>query len=270
MGMQMEALAGHPAIRSYPGLSYEYIPLGVPSDAAGGVGAAFAFLMGVRYRDQSGHGVEVEAATTENFVPLLGEFLMDYTMNGRVPTQMGNDHFWLAPHNVYTCRGTDRWVTIACRTDEEWRRLAEIMHRPELAEDERFATMEARYAHRGELDPLITEWTSTLEPRWIFHRLQRDGIPAGVVYPEAEVFEDRHLRERGFFLTVTHPEAGTHEYAGPAWLASHTPREIWRHAPRLGEDNEYVYRELLGFSDEEYRHFEELGHIGMDYDPSVL
>ena len=269
MGMHMEAFAGHPAIRTYSDLSYEYIPLGVPSDAAGGMGAALAFMMGLRYRDLTGRGVQVESATAENFVPFLGEFVMDYTMNGRLWPQMGNDHFWMAPHNVYPCRGEDRWVTIACRDDLEWRRVCEMLHRPELADDPRFALQQDRYANRREIDRIIAEWTRPRDAFWVMHRAQQLGIPAGVVMTEADIFENPQLLEREFFQEVTHPEAGTHKHVRGAWQASNTPLPTARHAPRLGEDNEYVYRDLLGFSPGEYQHFEELGHIGMDFDASV-
>ena len=268
-GHHMEALAGHPAIRSYPELSYEYAPTGVPSDAASGVGSAYAFLMGLRYRDRTGKGLQVELATAENFVPLLGEFVMDYTMNGRVWEKMGNDHFWLAPHNVYPAHGDDRWVTIAVRNEDEWRRLCEAMRREDLVDDPRFRDMASRHANRRELDAIIAEWTSIRDARWLMQRLQYEGVPAGAVMDDADAYEDRHHEARGFFQTVPTPEAGTHRQVGRAWKASATPEPPARHAPLLGEDNEYVYRELLGFSDAEYRRFEELGHIGTEYGPSV-
>ena len=268
-GNHMEALTGHPAIRSYPELSYEYAPTGVPSDAASGVGSAYAFLMGLRYRERTGKGLMVELATAENFVPLLGDFVMDYTMNGRLWEKMGNDHFWLAPHNVYPAHGLDKWVAIAVRNEEEWQRLCTAMRREDLADDPRFRDMASRHANRGELDAIIAEWTSVRDARWVMQRLQYEGIPAGAVMDDADAYEDRHHDERGFFQTISTPEAGMHRYVGRAWKASATPEPPARHAPLLGEHNEYVYRELLGFSDAEYRRFEELGHIGTEYDPSV-
>ena len=269
MGMHMEAFSGHPAIRSYPGLSLEYIPLGVPSDAAGGAGAAFSFSMGLRYRDRTGRGLLIEQATTENFVPLIGEFVLDYSMNGRIWDQMGNNDVWMAPHNAYPCQGLDRWVAIAVRSEEEWRRLCESMRREDLVDDPRFADMAARLANRAELDAIVTEWTSPRDRYWIMHRLQRVGVPAAPVMTEADAYEDRHHEARGFFREVPHPETDTYRQVGRAWRAGATLDPQPRHAPLLGQDNEYVYKELLGFSDAEYRRFEELGHIGDDYDPSV-
>ena len=268
-GHHMEALAGHPAIRSYPQLSLEYAPLGVPSDAASGIGSAFAFLMGLRQRERTGRGLMVELATAENFVPLIGEFVMDYTMNGRLWERMGNDHASLAPHNVYRCRGHDRWVTIAVRSDDEWRALCTAMARDDLARDARFATMASRHAHRHDLDPLIVEWTAERDAYWVMNRLQRAGVPAGVVQTEADALEDRQLASTGFWQEIAHPEAGTHRHVGPLWRASATPYQPARPAPLLGEHNAYVYRDLLGFSEAEYRRFEAAGHIGTEYDAGI-
>ena len=269
-GNHMEALAGHPVVRAYPNLSLEHAVSDVPSDSASGIGSAFAFLMGLRQRERTGKGLLIELATAENFVPLMGEFVMDYTMNGRVWEQMANEHWWLAPHNVYRCRGEDRWVTIAIRSEEEWRALCEVMRREELLEDPRFTNNDSRHAHRHELDAIIGEWTAVRDPHWIMHRLQQAQVPAGAVMDERDAYEDRQHAARGLWQEIVHPEAGTQLHLGRLWQASKTPRRPARHAPLLGQDNEYVYRQLLGFSDQEYRRFEDEGHIGLEYDPAIL
>ena len=201
---------------------------------------------------------------------MLGEFVMDYTMNGRLWEQMGNDHWWLAPHNVYRCHGEDRWVTIAVRDAREWRALCEAMQRPELAADPRFAEMASRHEHRRELDALIGQWTAARTPHWVMTRLQRAGVPAGVVMTEADAYEDRHLEQRGFFQTIDSAELGwPMRHVGRAWRASRTPSRPARPLPSLGQDNEYVYRELLGMSEEEYRRLAASGQIGTEYDTSI-
>src|ERR671924_396069 len=92
---------------------------------------------------------------------------------------------------------------------------------------------------------LIAAWTRQHQPWEIMERLQRAGIAAGPVMREPDLFTDPHLHARGFFRVVTHPEAGTHVYPGIMWQMSKTPATIRRPPVRLGEDNEYVYRELL-------------------------
>ncbi len=269
-GNHMEAISGHPLIRTYPDLSPEYAPAGVPSDAASGIGATLAFLMGKRYLKRTGKGLLIEAPTAENFVPLLGEFVMDYSMNDRVWTQMGNNHFYLAPHNVYRTQGEDQWVTIACWSEEQWKALCEAIRRPELVDDPRFCDNESRYENRAELDAIIGAWTADKHASWIMDRLQTDGVPSGVVMNERDATEDRHLEHRGFFQQVTHPEAGTHKVPMTPFKSMNNPDTgPRRHSPRLGEDNEYIYKSVLGYSDEEYAEFDKKGHIGMDYDPSI-
>ena len=86
---------------------------------------------------------------------------------------------------------------------------------------------------------------------------------------EKDCYSDPHLREREFFEQVNHTECGTHLYPGVSWKLSATPCHIRKPPCRLGEDNEYVYKSLLGVSDEEYVELQREGHIGMDYDPSI-
>jgi crotonobetainyl-CoA:carnitine CoA-transferase CaiB-like acyl-CoA transferase len=269
-GNHMESISGHPLIRTYPDLSPEYAPAGVPADAAGGVGAALAMLMGRRYVRRNGKGLMIEAPTAENFVPLLGDFVMDYSMNGRLWNQMGNEHWNLAPHNVYRTQGEDAWVTIVCWDNEQWAALCGLMSMDSLIEDERFKTNDLRYENRKELDAIISAWTIDRQASWIMDKLQLVKVPSGIVMNERDSTEDRHLHERKFFTSTEHPEAGTHKHVmTPFKSRNHQDVGPRRAAPLLGEDNEYVYKEVLGYSEEQYKKFEEQGHIGMDFDPSI-
>ena len=267
-GSHMEAVVGHPVLRAYPGLAFDRAPSGVPADALSGLGAALALTLGLRHRERTGRGLQIELATAENLVPFLGEFIMDYTLNGRLYERMANDHWYLAPHNVYPCRGGDRWVAIAVRDEDDWRRLHRVVREPELA-DPRFSSMESRHAHRSELDAIIARWTAQRDAHWVMRRLQSEGVPAGVAMNEPDLLYDPQHDARGFFQEIESPETGTQRYVGRAWRASKTPEPAWRPPPRLGEHNEYVYRELLGVSVEEYSRLEELGHIGVDFAASI-
>ena len=99
--------------------------------------------------------------------------------------------------------------------------------------------------------------------------LQEVGVTAGPVMDQRDAYNDPHLRERGIFEQVTQEDSGTHMYPGVPYKMSETPIGIRRGPVRLGEDNEYVYKTLLEFSDEEYPDLEREGHIGMDFDPDV-
>ena len=101
------------------------------------------------------------------------------------------------------------------------------------------------------------------------HRLQSVGIPAGAVMTEADVYDDRQHHARDYFQTVENSETGIQRQVGRAWQASKSPQRVTRHAPHLGQDNEYVYKEVMGYSDAEYEGFVERGHIGTEYDPDI-
>ena len=270
-GNHMEALSGHPLIRAYPDEDASRGPSGVPADAAGGIGGALAFMMGLRYREKTGKGLTIEVPSAQNFIPFLGDFIMDYTMNGRVHTQLGNQDLAIAPHQAYRCEGEERWVTIACRDDREFRALCEVMGNEGLADHPDYQDSLNRWNNRKQLDAIISQWTATQNARSVMERLQAVGVPAGQIMDEADAFADPHHRDRGFWQPLDHPEIPERsmEHAGPLFRMDGQLNTVRRAAPRLGEDNEYVYKEILGFSDEKYREFEESGHIGMDYDPSI-
>jgi crotonobetainyl-CoA:carnitine CoA-transferase CaiB-like acyl-CoA transferase len=174
-----------------------------------------------------------------------------------------------APQGVYRCAGDDRWIAVTVGTEDEWSSFCEVMGRPDLPGDQRFATVEDRHANHDSLDEAITAWTRDRDPVETMNALQAAGVRAGAVMNEQDAFADPQLADREYWEELSHPEAGTHLHPGVVWRAERTPNRLERAAPRLGEDNEYVYRELLGFSDNRYARFEELGHIGMDYDESI-
>jgi crotonobetainyl-CoA:carnitine CoA-transferase CaiB-like acyl-CoA transferase len=119
------------------------------------------------------------------------------------------------------------------------------------------------------LDKHIEEWTAQHDHFEVMHILQKEGVAAGPVEHPDDAYNDPQMKERGFFETVTHTECGTHRYPGLAYRMSKTPSGIRLPAVQLGEHNEYVYKQILGVSDEEYAELEREGHIGMDLVPDL-
>ena len=194
---------------------------------------------------------------------------MDYEMNRRLAERMGNRHLRLV-QGVYRCAGDDEWVTLTIGNIEQWHALCWLMGSPELIEDKRFADMKALRAHHNEANAIINEWTARKNNVWLFHRLQREGIPAAPVMHEAMAYGDPHLRERGFFVEITQADTGTYLYPSTVFKMSKVPFVVRKPPVALGEDNDYVYREVLKLSEVEYDRLKALGHIGMDYAPGVL
>jgi len=269
LGRHLECTAGHTLLRGYRDADPTWTTEVYHCDASAGATAAFAALVALHHRNRTGKGQFIDVAQVETIIPQLGEFIMDYTMNGRTQRTLGNRHPSAAPCGVYPCRGEDRWVAITVFTDEEWHGMCRAMGNPSWAASVRFGSSLDRWNNQDELDAFIADWTREREDHNVMHLLQAEGVAAGPVMDERDCYNDPHLREREFFEQVNHTECGTHLYPGVAWKLSGTPCHIRKPPCRLGEDNEYVYKSLLGLSDQEYAESQREGHIGMDYDPSI-
>ncbi|MCK5653819.1 MAG: CoA transferase [Dehalococcoidia bacterium] len=277
-GEGIEAMVGLSQLTAYP--DGEPLKPGVAyADATSGLHAAFAILAALRYRRLTGNGQYIDLAMREAVTPILGEAIMDYTMNKRVIKSMGNRHPTMAPHGCYRAQGRGEkggenekggakggenqkegaWIAIAVSSDEEWRAFCRAMGDPPWTRDEKFANRSGRLANREELDRLIGEWTSGYDHIELMNMLQGSGIKAGAVLNIAELAQDPHLNERGFFEELPHPEAGTHRYPGVSWRMSRTPGRLRLPAPCFGEHNRYVFGELLGMPDEEVSLLEDEG-----------
>ncbi len=268
MGGTFETSFGHASVIGYPDMDVEGAPGSVASDASTGVTIALAAMMALHQREQTGKGCRVDISMGENFLPHLGELVMDYTINGRVARPMGNRDWWHV-QGTYPCAGDDQWIAITIGKIQQWHALCRFMGKPELIEDERFASFEALRAHHDEVDQIIGAWTADQSNVGLFHVLQQVGIPAGPILNEPLAFADPHLKARGFFVPITHPEIGTHRYTSTTFKMSKVPFLVRKPPVMLGEDNDYVYRQVLKLSEEEYDRLKALGQIGMDYAPHI-
>lgn len=222
--------------------------------------AACAILAALIYRYASGEGQYIDLASKETIAAMIGEVLLDYSLNGRVQRRQGNHDVSMAPHNFYRCRGEDRWISIAIATDDEWRSLCEVMGKPELAEDAKFANGRRKEAQE-ELDGIIEDWTVKYDSYALTEMLQKAGVAAAPCLSGEDVFRDLHVREREIYQVVEHPVIGKDWIVSPPWRLSETPAAITRHAPLLGEHNEMYLHELLGISQEELEVMAEEGVI---------
>ena len=231
-------------------------PDGPPSTTFGDVdlvnatAAAFAVIAALHHRAATGEGQFIDYSQCEGVSSLIGEVLLDYEMNGRSPGRLGNADELMAPHNVYQCWGVDRWVAIAVETNEEFAALARVIGRPELAADLRFADAASRKRNEAELDEIVSAWTRARDRDLIANMLVQEGIAAAPSRDADDLFHDPHLSARGAFVEVDHPEVGPRRFAGAPWIMSECDVGAV-HAPLLGEHNDYVFRQLLGISEEE-------------------
>ena len=247
-GSTLEAVGGLSASFGYSGegpvISGPY-----PSDPIGSMYGLVGVLAALNYRHKTGKGQHVDIAQSEGVTTLIPEVIMEQVMNGRTRPRMGNRDEIMAPHGCYPCKGEDKWVAIAVGSDAKWRVLCSVMGNPEWSKDERFSDQFNRWTNQDELNKLIAGWTKDFTPYELMQMLQKGGVAAGPSFNIKELINDPHVKKRGIFIEQNHPVAGkTIVYRSP-WKSALTAKNP--PAPCLGENNNYVFKELLGMSDAE-------------------
>jgi crotonobetainyl-CoA:carnitine CoA-transferase CaiB-like acyl-CoA transferase len=263
-GDNAEALTGHNWVRGYADDDHPIhnTPM-FHMDSTGGATAALGAIMGLRRRRRTGRGVAIDFAQIESLMPQLGEIYMDYAWNKRNQRTMGNRHP-TAVQGCYRCRGEDGWVNITITNDQEWQGLCRAMGNPSWTGEERFSDHAGRYENHDEFDRHVEVWTSKYDNFEIFHILQQEGVPAGPVHHEKDTYRDPHLNARGFFEVINHEDTGTYRYPGFLWRMSETRMSVSSPPCRLGEHNDYVFREVMGMSGEEISKLTDEKIIGGD------
>ncbi|HLU96683.1 MAG TPA: CoA transferase [Thermobifida alba] len=225
-------------------------PFGPYTDYVGPRLALVTLLAAVEHRRRTGQGRHIDVAQVEAGVFFLSPQVAHHGFDGTVARRRGNRDEVFAPHGVYPCLaedGRDRFVALAARDDAEWVRLAEAMGRADLAERADLRTAEQRRARADLLDEQIARWTSGRRAEDVERCLQAVGVPAHRSASSADFVADEQLAHRGHVVRLPHPLHGETVVEGPRYLLSDTPGEVTRAAPTLGQDNEYVLRDILGY-----------------------
>jgi benzylsuccinate CoA-transferase BbsF subunit len=206
---------------------------------------AAMILAALDWRARTGKGLSLDFSQAEGGVHFLTEAVLDQVVNGHGQSRMGNRDRFLAPHGVYPCGDpdADRWVAVACETDDQWRRLAAIIGCDSLAG----LTVAERLDRQDELDAAIVAWTTPRDPVAVQEQLQAAGIPAHQVQNSPEMITDPQLVHRDHFHQVPHDVYGhswAEQYGFRLSRADGTPR---RAGPQWGEHNYEILSELLGY-----------------------
>jgi len=261
-GAQFDGLTGMAWLCGHRDTELVTTPGTTYMDAASGPATAFATIAALRYRAQTGRGQLVEVDQSENILNHLGDIFIDCQL-GVEPRRWGNRDPWHAPQGLYRCRGDEEWLAISVTDDAAWRALAEVMGRGDLGRDPRFADLTGRQEHHDELDLIIGAWAAGQSAQQAFADLQRSGVAAGPILEDEPFAEDPHFREREWQRPLRSLDVGTHLHPG---LPYRGVPQVWRRgSPVLGEDNEYVYKKVLGVSDADYERYREERILADDY-----
>ena len=256
----LSEMSGLPEPAMPAGWGYSYL------DWMGAYSFGLAMLSALYHRDRTGEGQWIDASQSEVGLFITGTAVLDWSANNRIWKRIGNcsPYKMAAPHNVYQCAGDDRWITIACFNDAEWRALAETAQHPEWLKDERFKDLTSRMANSNALDKIVAAWSKDCNEYTLMHALQKAGVPAGVCqHAGNRVDDDPQLKHLEWLTEVTGTKIGRWPIAevpiklheSPAYIGG----RIDRGAPCYGEDNEYVFGEMLGMSTQEIAQMEEDG-----------
>jgi benzylsuccinate CoA-transferase BbsF subunit len=224
------------------------------ADPLGGVIGAFATLLGLHHRQRTGAGQHVDFSQQEGVMQLVGPALMDFFLNGRVAGPIGNRHPTgaAAPHGVFPCAGEDRWISLAVHDDVGWRGLLEAMEHPDWAESATFATCDGRVANIEILHGELARWTSGFDDYELAERLQGFGVAAAPVLNVADLLSNPHYKARRTFIEIEHP-LGFKETVYGNYVKTTRVEPAYAPGPTMGQDNEHVFRDLLGISEARYR-----------------
>jgi formyl-CoA transferase len=212
--------------------------------------AALGTVLALRARDRSGTGQVVDSAIYEAVLSLMEAVLPEWELASYQRQRTGSVLPGAAPSNVYPTADGDE-VLIAANRDTVFVRLTEVMAAPRLATDERFATNDARSANQELLDSVVAAWSGTMPADEVLQLLHAAGVPAGRVYQAKDMFADPHFAAREAIVRLAHPILGDFPVQNVAPKLSATPGSVRSLGPELGADNDSVYREWLGMTDEE-------------------
>jgi crotonobetainyl-CoA:carnitine CoA-transferase CaiB-like acyl-CoA transferase len=251
-GTLLQCFTGWAALSAYPGHDPSSSG-GTWTDPLTACMEAFLLLSAIWRQRRTGVGCFYDLSMSETMIATLPEPILEWCVNRTVLEARGNRDPLVAPQGAYPAAGEDRWLALSVLDDAAWPRLCEVIGRPDLASDPELATVAGRRARHDELDAAISTWTRGQDPFEAAKLLQAAGVAATPTLTARDVIVDEHLAARSFVSQVElHDGSGIRNTLGAPWMVDGERPDGFRRAPRVGEDNEYVFKSLLGLSEQAY------------------
>jgi benzylsuccinate CoA-transferase BbsF subunit len=264
-GGQGAALSGYNWLTGWPDLE-PVGPYATITDSLAPRYVAAALAAGLHYRRRTGRGVYLDLSQVESGTWTLAPWLLEYAAEGVIGTRDGNRSPRAVPHGAFPCRdetdavdGTlgDRWIAIACWTDDEWARLADIIG----TDDADLATFSSRRERVADVEALVGQWTTTRSRAEIAEQLQGAGIEAVPVQDFGDVHADPQLAAREHFVALEHAFMGPGLYERNGFRVSDAPSGYDQAGPTLGQDTDHVLGDLLGLGADEQQKLKDIGAV---------
>jgi formyl-CoA transferase len=210
--------------------------------------ATIGALAALEHRRKTGLGQVVDSAIYESCFAMMESLIPDFQFGNHVRERTGSFLPKIAPSNIYPA--SDGMLIIAANQDTVWRRLADVMGRPELGNDPKYATHIARGEHQGELDALISRWSEGLTCAELETACEAGGVPCGRIYRAPEMLDDPHFQAREAIVEVEHPVLGPFKMPNVFPKLSQTPGNVRWTGPEMGSHTDEVLKEILGYDDQ--------------------
>ena len=262
-GFTLEQASGLPSIAGNPDgppllTHYAY------GDPIGGLNATAALMTALLHRKNTGQGQHIELSQVECLFPLVAPWMIEQSVTGQVGPRLGNRHPRNVPQNCFRCAGADDFVHIAVTDDPMWRRLANAIGRPDLADHPALATAAGRRSRETEIEAAIEAWTMGRDAEAVMNLLQSYQVAAGVVRSPYDLAADPHLLARGFWQKVEREFSGPHVQPSLAFREGAAPYQVRHPAPTMGEFNRHVLADILGLPASELDRLTRAGVIGTE------
>ncbi len=253
-----EAYAGLTYITGWPdrppSLSGSWI-----ADGIGGIYSAYLILLALYHRERTGEGQLIDLGLYEPLFRILDDMPVGYSATGIVPERRGNLHRSAVPNNLYKT-GDGQYLALPLNLSM-FPRFCRAMGREDLLEDEHFSTGPARRVNRELVDDTVAALVASRTAAEMLELSERFQFPCGPANSIRDIFNERHMWERGSLVRVEDEAGRELVINGVCGVFSKTPGEFRCLAPELGSSNEEIYRGMLGLSEEEFDHLREIGAI---------
>ncbi|MCA3697991.1 CaiB/BaiF CoA-transferase family protein, partial [Aquidulcibacter sp.] len=221
--------------------------------------AAIGALAALEHRRNTGRGQIVDSAIYEACFAMMESLVPDYHFGGYIRERTGSFLPKIAPSNIYPA--SDGMLILAANQDTVWRRLAEAMGQPELADDPRFLTHVARGENQAELDALVSAWSIQMTCTDLEAVCEAHGVPCGRIYRAPDMLADPHFAAREAIVTVEHPELGPFPMPNVFPKLSSTPGNVRWIGPELGSHTNEVLTDMLGYASDKIATLKRAGVI---------
>jgi succinyl-CoA--D-citramalate CoA-transferase len=255
-----ESMGGIRHVTGFPDRPPPRVGVSLGDSLAATFGAFGAVTALYNREARNGEGQVVDVGIYEAVLALMESTIPEYALAGHVRGRTGAILPFVAPSNTYPTREDD-YVVIGANADTVFARFAEATGHPEWAEDERYATHNARGENQEELDSMISGWTKEHTVDEVLEVLKEAGVPASKVFTAQDMVEDPHYAARENVVTVQDPEIGPFPMQNVVPRLIDTPGKVRWTGPTLGQHNDEVYGEVLGLSEEEREALRERGVI---------